>query len=41
MRATPLANEHVRLMAHDAVRGWLIPFTSRIVVIAPQQKCGR
>jgi hypothetical protein len=36
-----LANEQLLLTAHAAVRGWLIPFASRIVVIAPQQNCGR
>jgi hypothetical protein len=29
------------LTAHAAVRGWLIPFSSRIVVFAPQQNFGR
>jgi hypothetical protein len=36
-----LANEQLLLSAPTAVRGWLIPFASRIVVIAPQQNCGR
>ena len=36
-----LHNEQLLLPAHAAVRGWLIPFASRIVVIAPQQNCGR
>ena len=37
----PQANEQLLLPAHARVRGWLIPFASRIVVIAPQQNCGR
>jgi hypothetical protein len=36
-----LPNEQLLLTAHAAVRGWLIPFASRIVVIAPQQNCSR
>lgn len=42
-RSVPIAlhNEQLLLAAHAAVRGWLIPFASRIVVIAPQQNCGR
>jgi hypothetical protein len=35
------ANEQLLLAAHAAVRGWLIPFASRIVVFAPQQNCER
>jgi hypothetical protein len=35
------SNEQLLLAAHAAVRGWLIPFASRIVVFAPQQNCGR
>jgi hypothetical protein len=35
------SNEQLLLTAHDAVRGSLIPFASRIVVVAPQQNCGR
>jgi len=34
-------NEQLLLAAPTAVRGWLIPFASRIVVFAPQQNCGR
>jgi hypothetical protein len=34
-------NELLLLPAHDAVRDWLISFASRIVVVAPQQNCGR
>jgi len=34
-------NEQLLLTAHDAVRGWLISFASCIVVVAPQQNCGR
>jgi hypothetical protein len=29
------------LTAHTAVRGWLILFASRSVIVAPQQNCGR
>jgi hypothetical protein len=36
-----LPNEQLLLAAHAKVRGWLIPFDSRIVMIAPQQNCGR
>ena len=36
-----LHNEQLLLTAYDAVRGSLIAFASRILVIAPQQNCGR
>ena len=35
------SNEQVLLAAQTMARGWLTSFASRIVVIAPQQKCGR
>ena len=35
-----LPDEQLLPAAHAAVRGWLIPFASRILVIAPQQNCG-
>jgi hypothetical protein len=34
-------NEQLLLTAHDAVRGSLVAFASRIVVVALQQNCGR
>jgi hypothetical protein len=36
-----LPNQQLLLTAHVAVGGWLIPFAIRILVIAPQQNCGR
>jgi hypothetical protein len=37
----PPLNEQLLLTAHAAVRGWLVAFASRILMIAPQQNCGR
>jgi hypothetical protein len=34
-------NDQLLLPAHALVRGWLIPFASRIVVFVPQQNGGR
>jgi hypothetical protein len=38
---TQLSNEQLLLSAPHYGSGGLIPFASRIVVIAPQQNCGR
>ena len=37
----PPPNEQLLLAAPAAVRGWLIPFASRIVGFAPQQNYAR
>jgi len=34
-------NEQLLLTAPHYGSGWLIPFASRILLIAPQQNCGR